>query len=115
MTRLDLFRRVITAAVLVALAVTLGVWLTRAPLTAAPVPPPVKPAEAIPEPTLAPVLPLKALSAVAPITIEVPIEVEIAASAPGAADPLPTVEAAEPTPKARSPYWPNRRGLFRRR
>ena len=36
MTRLDLLNRVITAAALVALAVTLGVWLTRSPLTAAP-------------------------------------------------------------------------------
>ena len=36
MTRLDLLNRVITAAALVALAVTLGVWLTRSPLTTAP-------------------------------------------------------------------------------
>ena len=70
MTRSDLLNRVITAAALVALAVTLGVWLTRSPLTAAPaattpptvapLPPPVKcirPAEALREPTLAPLPP----------------------------------------------------------
>ena len=35
MSRFDLVNRVLTAAALVALAVTLGVWLTRSPLTAA--------------------------------------------------------------------------------
>ena len=70
MTRLDLLNRVITAAALVALAVTLGVWLTRSPLTAAPaattpptvapLPSPVKsirPAKTLREPTLAPLPP----------------------------------------------------------
>ena len=49
--KLDLLNRAFTAAALVALAVTLGVWLTRSPLTAAPAAAPVKIA---PEPTLAP-------------------------------------------------------------
>ena len=114
MTRLDLLNRALTAAVLVALAVTLGVWLTRSPLTAAPLPvapapvlPTVKPApaKALATPTLAP-LPLPA-----PVTTttEVQVEVEIA--------PLPIPPAAklaEPQ-NTHSPYQGRGRGLFRRR
>jgi hypothetical protein len=89
MTRSDLLNRVIAAAALVALAVTLGVWLTRSPLTAAPaatpptvapLPSPVKsirPAEALREPTLAP-LPPPAVVTPSTVTTEVQVEVEIA-------------------------------------
>jgi hypothetical protein len=121
MTRLDLLNRVITAAALVALAVTLGVWLTRSPLTAAPaaippaatpVPPSVKAAEALPEPTLAPLPPPTTT------TTEVQLEVEIAPAAPIAADP-PAVKATEKPANGKaepqSSYQPRRRGLFRRR
>ena len=109
MTRLDLLNRALTAAALVALAVTLGVWLTRSPLTAAtPAAPVVKPApaEALATPTLAP-LPLPAP---ATTTTEVQVEVEIA--------PLPIPPAAKPAdPKAepQSNCQPHRRGMFRRR
>ena len=114
MTRLDLLNRALTAAVLVALAVTLGVWLTRSPLTAAPLPvapapvlPTVKPApaEALATPTLAP-LPLPAP---ATTTTEVQVEVEIA--------PLPIPPAAKPAEpqKTHSSYQGRGRGLFRRR
>ena len=116
MTRLDLLNRVITAAALVALAVTLGVWLTRSPLTAAPaatpVPPSVKAAEALPEPTLAPLPPPTAT------TTEVQVEVEIAPAAPIAADPpavKPTEKPADAKAEPQSNYQPRRRGLFRRR
>ena len=95
MTRLDLVNRAITTVALVALAVTLGVLLARAPLTAAPAAPSVKIA---PEPTLAP----PSLPTMTPSVIEVPIEVEIAA-------------AAEPKPESKPIYQPHRRGLFRRR
>jgi hypothetical protein len=121
MTRSDLLNRVITAAALVALAVTLGVWLTRSPLTAAPaaippaatpVPPSVKAAEALPESTLAPLPPPTAT------TTEVQLEVEIAPAAPIAADP-PAVKATEKPANGKaepqSNYQPRRRGLFRRR
>ena len=67
MTRLDLLSRLITAAALVALAVSLGVWLTQLPLTAAPAAPPVKIA---PEPILAPP---PTPPAVNPTTLEVPV------------------------------------------
>jgi hypothetical protein len=128
MTRLDLLNRALTAAVLVALAVTLGVWLTRSPLTAAPLPvapapvlPTVKPApaEALATPTLAP-LPLPAP---ATTTTEVQVEVEIAPlpippATPVVADPPP---AAPPAAKPAEPqnthssYQGRGRGLFRRR
>ncbi len=105
MTRFDLLSRLITAAALVALAVTLGVWLNRPPLTTAPdAPPPVK---IITEPILAPP---PAPSTVTPAIIEVPVEVEIAA----ATEP-PTVTSAQPRPKSKSACPPHRRGLFRRR
>ena len=113
MTRLDLLNRVITAAALVALAVTLGIWLTRSPLTAAPAAtPPVKAAEALPEPTLAPLPPPTAN------TTEVQLEVEIAPAAPIAADPpavKPTEKPADAKAEPQSNYQPSRRGLFRRR
>ncbi len=117
MTRLDLSNRVITTAALVALAVTLGVWLTRSPLTAAPaaapptiapLPPPVKsirPAEALREPTLAPV-PLPAPTPSHTTTTEVELSYEIA-------PPSKTEKPAE-TPKANH-QSSGRRGWFRRR
>ena len=113
----DLLNRVITAAALVALAVTLGVWLTRSPLTAAPaaapppiapLPPPVKSiraAEALPEPTLAPPL-HPAGAAPSTTTTEVEISYEIA-------PPSKTEKPAE-TPKANH-QSSGRRGWFRRR
>ena len=117
--KLETLNRALTAAVLVALAVTLGVWLTRSPLTAAPLPvapapvlPTVKPApsEALATPTLAP-LPLPAP---ATTTTEVQVEVEIAPllipPAPVVTDP-PAANLAEP----QSNYQPRHRGLFRRR
>jgi hypothetical protein len=107
--KLDLLIRSITAAALVALAITLGVWLTRAPLTTAPAAPSVKIApEPIPAP--APVRPATTPPTVTPTVIEVPIEVEIAATA----EP-PTVKPAEPNPESKPTYQPRRRGLFRRR
>jgi len=102
--KLDLLNRAITAAALIALAVTLGVWLTRAPLTAAPATTPVKTA---PEPTLAPQPPPPQVT---PTVIEVPVEVEIAATT----DP-PAIKPAEPKPESKSNHEPRRRGLFRRR
>ena len=36
MSRLDLLNRALIATALVALAISVGVWMTRAPLTAAP-------------------------------------------------------------------------------
>ena len=99
MPRIDLLNRVITAAALITLAVTLGVWLTRCPLTAAPAATPVK---NVPEPTLAPPR-VSIPPEVSPAIIEVPVEVEIAA-------------AAEPKTESQSAYPPHRsRGLFRRR
>jgi hypothetical protein len=125
MTRSDLLNRVITAAALVALAVTLGVWMTRSPLTAAPaatpptvapLPSPVKsirPAEALREPTLAP-LPPPAVVTPSTVTTEVQVEVEIA---PPLISPAPVVTdppAAKPA-KPQSNYQPRRWGLFLRR
>ena len=97
--KLDILSRTVTAAVLVALAITLGVWLTRAPLTASP---PAAPVKIVHEPTLAPPPP----PTVTPTVIEVPIEVEIAATDPPAAE-----TKAESRPVSQS----RRRGLFRRR
>jgi len=102
MTRLDLLNRTVIAAALVALAIAVGVWLTRAPLAAAPVAAPVRIA---PEPTLAPPpVPVRPTTTV----IEVPVEVEIAA----AAEP-PAAIPAEATSKPRPIYQHRRRGLFR--
>ena len=108
MTRFDLVSRIVTAAALVALAVTVGVWLTHAPLTAAPA---VKPAEPLREPTLAP--PPPPAPAVTPTTIKVPVEVEIAA--PADVPEPPIAKPSEPKPSCPSSYQPRRRGLFRRR
>ena len=108
--KLDLLNRTITALALVALAIAFGVWLTRAPLAAAPAATPVKIA---PEPTLAP-LPVHVEPATTPTVIEVPVEVEIAAPA----DPPAAAPAAKPdkaTSKPRPAYQPRRRGLFWRR
>jgi len=130
MTRSDLLNRVITAAALVALAVTLGVWLTRSPLTAAPaattpptvapLPPPVKcirPAEALREPTLA-LLPRPAVVTPSTVTTEVQVEVEIAppliSPAPVVTDP-PAANPADAKAKPQSNYQPHRWGLFLRR
>jgi hypothetical protein len=126
--KLDLLNRVITAAALVALAITLGVWLTRSPLTAAPaatpavapfLPPakPVPPAKAMPEPTLAP-LPLPAPAIPTTVTTEVEIEFEIA---PLPSPPTPVVADPPRTEPAENPQTPAncrqyfRRGWFRRR
>ena len=99
--KLELLNRALTAAALVALAITLGVWLTRAPLAAAPAATPVKIA---PEPTLAPP-PAPVQPATTPTIIAVPVEVEIAAEPP-AVKPKPELQPINP---------PRRRGLFRRR
>ena len=107
MTRLDLLSRLITAAALVALAVTLGVWLTRSPLTAAPNARPVKIA---PEPMLAPP---PAPPTITPTIIEVPGEVEIAT--PVAVPEPPAIEPTERKPQPHPACQPRRRGLFRRR
>jgi hypothetical protein len=129
--RLDLLNRTIIAVVLVALAVTLGVWMTRSPLTAtpaaAPIPPPVKPAptEVLHEPTLAP-LPPSAILTPSATTTEVQIEVEIAplpgppaapiAADPSATEPTPAATPTEPKPEPQSGrQQPRRWGLFRRR
>jgi hypothetical protein len=97
--KLELFSRIVTAVALVALGITLGIWLSRAPLTAAPVKMPT-------EPTLAPSPP----HMVEPTVIEVPVEVEITdMSEPPAAKP------AEPKPESRPAYRPHRRDLIRRR
>lgn len=102
--KLDLLNRTITAVCLVALAIALGVWLTRAPLIAAPAAAPVKIA---PKPILAPP-PAPVQPATTPTIIAVPVEVEIA-DEPSAAKP------AEPRPELKPTYQPRRRGLFRRR
>ena len=104
--KLDLLNRTITAVSLVALAIAFGVWLTRAPLAAAPAATPVKIA---PEPILAPP-PVPVQPATKPTVIEVPVEVEIVAPAdpPAAA---PNEAKSEPSPA----YQPRRRGWFRRR
>jgi hypothetical protein len=113
---MKLLSRILTAAVLIALAVTAGVWLAHPPLAAAT----GHPTKIIPEPAGAP-LPIPApIPAVpiarptTPIIIEVPVEVEIAGAAP-VAEPPPTMRAAETKPKPQSNYPPARRGLFRRR
>lgn len=97
--KLDLLNRTITAVALVALAIALGVWLTRAPLAATPAAAPVK---ITPEPILAPP-PAPVQPSTTPTIIAVPVEVEIAA------------EPAEPRPELKPAYQPHRRGLFRRR
>ena len=98
--KLDILSRTVTAAVLVALAITLGMWLTRAPLTASP---PAAPVKIVHEPTLAPPPPPPKVT---PTVIEVPVEVEIAATEP---------PAAEAKAESRPAYQPRHRDLFRRR
>jgi hypothetical protein len=104
--KLDLLHRTITAVALVSLAITLGVWLTRAPLAATPAAAPVK---ITPEPILAPPPPVR--PAMMPTVLEVPIEVEIADLAAGP----PAAKQAEPKSESRPQCQPRRRGLFRRR
>lgn len=137
--KLELLNRALTAAALVALAITLGVWLTRAPLTAAPAcpgttpdatpapvkTPPAKPSvlqpASAPVPTLAP-LPLGHAAPVAlsqMVTTEVEISCEIAPlpATSVVADPPPVAKPAE-TPPARPQsncQQNTRRGWFRRR
>jgi len=108
MTRFDLLSRVITAAALVASAVTLGIWLNRPPLTAAPDALPVK---IIPEPILAPT---PTPTRVTPTTIEVPLEVETAASAAAVPEP-PAAKPLEPESKPCPACRPRGRGIFGRR
>ena len=105
--KLDLLNRTITAVALVALAIALGVWLTRAPLIAAPAAAQVKIA---PEPILAPP-PVPVQPATMPTIIEVPVEVEIAADPPAV---KPTEKPANAKAEPQSNYQPRRRGLFRR-
>lgn len=102
--KLDLLNRAITAIALVALAVTLGVWLTGAPLTIMPA---AEPAEIAPEPILAPP---PALPTVTPTVIEVPVEVEVAVT-----NEPPAAKPAEPRPESKPACQPRRRGMFRRR
>jgi len=104
--KLDLLTRTITAVALVALAIALGVWLTRAPLAAAPATRPVK---IVPEPTLAP-LPVPVEPTMTPAVIEVPVEVEIVTPA----DP-PAAKPVEPKPDPQPINPPRHRGLFQRR
>lgn len=136
--KLEILNRALTAAALVALAITLGMWLTRKPLTAAPVPtntPPAKPSVplrpvAFSERTLAP-LPLGPAAAPAAslqtVTTEVDISYEIAPlpiTSVVADTPAPTPPVAKPAemPAVRRQVCQPadcqqnyRRGLFRRR
>ena len=107
---MKLLSRVLTAAVLIALAVTAGVWLGRPPLAAAT----GRPTKIIPEPAEAP-LPIPGVPAASPTTptfINVPVEVEIVAKA--ASEPLAAKTGAKSKPP-QSTCQPRRRGLFRRR
>ncbi len=97
--KLKLFSRVVTAVALVALGITLGIWLNRAPLTAAPV-------NTTPEPTLAPPPP----HTIVPTVIEVPVEVEIAD-----VSERPAAKPAEPKSESYPTFRPHHRGPFRRR
>lgn len=136
--KLEMLNRALAVAALVALAITLGVWLTRKPLTAAPVPaniPPAKPSVplrpvAFSEPTLAP-LPLgpAAAPATSPRTVTTEVEISYEITPPPitsvvADTPTPTPPVAKPAeiPALRQQVCPPadcqqnyRRGLFRRR
>jgi len=102
MTRFDPLNRVIIASALVAVAVVLGIWLARSPLT---VPPAAAPAKIAPEPILAPPpAPIHPATTV----IQVPVEVEVPPEPPA-------VTQAEPRPEPQPTCQPRRRGLFRRR
>jgi hypothetical protein len=109
--KLELLNRALVAATLIALAVTLGVWLSRAPLAAAPATTPT-PVKTAPEPTLTPPPAAPAVTPlpITPTVIEVPVEVEIATTA----EP-PAVESDGPRPESKPSCSPHRRGLFRRR
>ena len=107
--KLDLLNPTVTAVVLVALAIALGVWLTRAPLAATPAAAPVK---ITPEPILA-APPIAVEPAMTPVVIEVPVEVEIAT--PVAVPEPPAIEPTERKPQPHPACQPRRRGLFRRR
>ena len=98
-----LLSRILTAAVLTAAAVAFGVWLNRPPLAAAP----AITTEAVPAPTLAP----PPIPAVPAITIDVPVEVEIAAAPPAV---KPAEKPADPK-QPKTNCQPSRRGWFRRR
>jgi len=108
MSRFDLVNRVLTAAALVALAVTLGVWLTRSPLTAAA---PATPAKIAPQPILAPP---PTPPTVTPTTIEVPLDVAITAPVAAVPEP-PAAKLVEPNTEPRPACQPRRRGIFGRR
>lgn len=97
---MNVLNRALTVAALVALAVMLGVWLSRQPLTTA-VPPVTV------ESTLAP-SPIPVTSVAAPIIVEMPAEAE-------PATPPMAAKVAEPKPEPRRGYLPRRRGLFGRR
>ena len=105
---MKLLSRVLTAAVLIALAVTAGVWLARPPLAAAT----GRPTKIIPEPAEAP-LPIPGVPAVSlttPTITNVPVEVEIVAE--------PASRCRQTGAKSKPPQstcQPRRRGLFRRR
>jgi len=108
--KLDLLNRTITAVALVALAISLGVWLTRNPLVAAPAATPIK---AAPEPVLAPPKPVR--PAMTPTIIEVPVEVEIAAAPDPLSAATPAVGSDDPKPAPQATHPSRRWGLFRRR
>ena len=111
--KLELLNRALTAAALVALAITLGVWLTRSPLTAAPkpdaAPTPVRPYPAkplipptpragFPKPTLAP-LPIGfAAPAATPQTVTTDVETsyEVAPASVVADTPVSAPPIAKP-------------------
>jgi len=95
---MNVLNRALTVAALVALAVILGVWLSRSPSTAAPPPASVAPTLALPPIPITPA---------ALAIIEVPVEVEIAS-------PAVAAQPAEPKPELRCCHPPRRRGLFGR-
>jgi hypothetical protein len=114
--KLDIFGRALTAVALVALAITLSVWLTRKPLTAAPPAAPAAPqVKTQAEPTLAPSPPttisVKANEAGSEYEVVPPAGQP--AGKPVVAD-LPQAEppAAKPQNNCQQYY---RRGWFRRR
>ncbi len=140
MTRFDLFNRIVTALAFVAVAVALGVWLAKPPLTTAPPEPEpegvlqVAPGAPVPGPVLGPAVPVdqlpKRVEALAPL----PKAAEPVAPEPKAAEPVaplppepvaplpPEPKTPEPpkadkpkSPTYTSPCYPRgRRGLFRR-
>ena len=97
---MNVLNRALTVAALVALAVMLGVWLSRSPSTAAP-------PTAADAPILAP-SPVPITSVAAPIIVEMHAEAE-------PATPVMAAKATHPKPEPRCGYPPRRRGLFGRR